>query len=130
MAGVIPPNPMELIASVYTNQLFQELKKSYDYVIVDSPPVGMVSDALLLVKYSDINIFVVRYNNTYKKALAQLSQNLHKKEIQKVNIVFNDVYLQKSYQGYNYNYSYGYGYSNNKSTSKFKKIFGFLYPEK
>jgi capsular exopolysaccharide synthesis family protein len=127
MAGDIPPNPMELIASEYTAKLFQALKQTYDYIIVDSPPVGMVADSLLLVPFADVNIFVVRHNYTQKKILTKLVQNLSKREIHKINIVFNDVHLQRSY-GYSYNYNYGYGYTNNsENSSTFKKIAGFFH---
>jgi capsular exopolysaccharide synthesis family protein len=126
LAGPIPPNPMELIASENTSKLFQILKQTYDYIIVDTAPIGMVADGLLLVKYSNVNIFVVRYNNTHKKALLQLMQNLKKRDIQNVNIVLNDLHLHRS-MGYGYNYNYGYGYSyGNPSTSKFKKFFSLL----
>jgi len=126
-AGDIPPNPMELIASEYTNNLFQALKQTYNYIIVDTPPVGMVADALLLVKYSDVNIFVVRHNYTLKKMLDKLVQNLHKREIQKVNVILNDVHLQRNY-GYGYNYNYGYGYTNKPTfVSNLKKIAVFLH---
>jgi capsular exopolysaccharide synthesis family protein len=127
MAGDIPPNPMELLASEYTNNLFQALKQTYNYIIVDTPPVGMVADALLLIKYSDVNIFVVRHNYTHKKMLDKLTQNLHKREIQKVHVILNDVYLQRSY-GYGYNYNYGYGYTNKPTfVSNLKKIAVFLH---
>jgi len=60
MAGPIPPNPAELIASTETEKIFAELKKEYDYIIIDTPPVALVTDALLLMKYADSKIFVAR----------------------------------------------------------------------
>ena len=125
VAGTIPPNPMELIAGPVTGGLFAELKKRYDYVIVDTPPVGMVADALLLVKYSDVNLFVVRYNHTQKKVFARLVQSINKRGVGHLNIVLNDVYIGRKYQnyaqGYAYGYGYGYGYSQENGAKKLKK---------
>lgn len=122
LSGPVPPNPMELIASENTKTLFQSLHEKYDYIIIDSPPVGMVADSLLLIKYSDVNIFVVRHNLTMKKVFAQVSQNLSKKGIQNFNILLNDVQIGKKYlaysHGYAYNYGYGYGYGKYEETSK------------
>lgn len=124
LAGPIPPNPMELIASDRTKILFATLKEKYDYIIIDSPPLGMVADALLLLKYSDINIYVVRYNRTYKNVLSQLTHNLKKQGIDNLNIVLNDVHIKhtrRPYAYYSYNYGYGYGYYAGENTKNGKK---------
>ena len=110
MAGAIPPNPMELIASERTKIMFQELKGRYDYILVDSPPIGMVADALLLLRYSDVNIFIVRQNYTHKKVFAQLIQTLKKRNVTNVNIILNDIRLDSRYRPYQYGYAYNYGY--------------------
>jgi capsular exopolysaccharide synthesis family protein len=110
MSGAIPPNPMELIASERTNIMFQELKRKYDYILVDSPPIGMVADALLLLKFSDVNIFIVRQNYTYKKVFYQLTQTLKKRNVQNVNIILNDIRLEGRFSPYQYGYAYNYGY--------------------
>lgn len=114
LSGPVPPNPMELIASENTKILFQFLHEKYDYIIIDTPPVGMVADALLLIKFTDVNIFVVRHNFTMKKVLSQVNQNLLKKGIHNFNIILNDVQIGKKYlsysHGYAYQYGYGYGY--------------------
>jgi capsular exopolysaccharide synthesis family protein len=126
LSGPIPPNPMELISSENTKTLFQFLHEKYDYIIIDTPPVGMVADAFLLIKYSDVNIFVVRHNLTMKKVLSQVNQNLIKKGIQNFNIILNDVQIAKKYMayshgyGYNYGYGYGYGYDLEGKPSKSK----------
>jgi len=109
-AGAIPPNPSELIASAKTGDLFEKLKKKYSYIIIDTPPVGLVTDAFLLVKYSNANLFVVRHNYTSKRMFDSLIKNLSQKKIRHVNLVVNDINLKsKSYEyqyGYYYNYSY------------------------
>ncbi|HEY4787549.1 MAG TPA: polysaccharide biosynthesis tyrosine autokinase, partial [Bacteroidales bacterium] len=122
MAGVIPPNPMELIAGQRTKVLFEELKNRYDYILVDTPPIGMVADALLLLNYSDVNIFIVRQNYTLKKVLAQLMQTLKKRGINNMNIVLNDIRLDHRYGMYNYGYAYNYGYGYIDENSPRKKI--------
>ena len=69
-AGAIPPNPAELLLNDRMKYLIQSAQKKYDYVILDTPPVGLVSDALGIMKYSDLNIFVVRQNYSLKSSLA------------------------------------------------------------
>ncbi len=125
-SGPIPPNPMELISSENTGRLFNFLHEKYDYIILDTPPVGMVADALLLIKYSDVNLFVIRHNFTNKNVFHQVNKNLQKKGIQNFNIILNDVQVGKKLfnyshgYGYNYGYGYGYGYGNDEKTKKNK----------
>lgn len=124
LAGVIPPNPMELIANDQTRDMFDELKKTYDYILIDSPPVGVVADAYLLIKYADVNIFITRQNYTLKKVFGQLMQSFEKRGISNVNIVLNDIRLDKRmgyYYSYGYVYNYGYGYIDD-NTPKRKRI--------
>jgi capsular exopolysaccharide synthesis family protein len=118
MAGPIPPNPMDLIGGEYTQMLFDDLKKQYDYIIIDTAPVGLVADALLLLKYSDVNLFLVRYNVTPKKALAQIMQSISQKGIRHFNMVLNDIRISKKYYSNNYNYQYGYPTESSKGIKK------------
>lgn len=124
LSGPIPPNPMELIGSEQTRVLLDVMKQRYDYVLLDTPPIGMVADALLLTRHSDVNIFVVRHNYTFKKVFAQVNQNINKKGIS-FNIILNDVQVGKKHMayshGYAYTYGYGYGYSNNGENIENKK---------
>lgn len=114
LAGPIPPNPMELISGEKTRLFFNQLKEKYEYIFVDTPPIGMVADALLLIKYSEVTIYVARHNMTLKKVFANVIQNLRKRGLTNVNIVINDVPAGKKFlsysQGYSYGYGYGYGY--------------------
>lgn len=105
-AGPIPPNPLELIASERTDELINELKKHYDFIIIDSPPIGVVSDAYLLMKYSDVNIFVVRQGFSNKEAFLNNANQLKQKNIPHVSIVINDVKAK----GLTYDYGYEYTY--------------------
>jgi capsular exopolysaccharide synthesis family protein len=105
-AGPIPPNPLELIASEKTEVVFNELKKIYDYIIIDSPPVGVVSDAYLLMKYSDVNLFVLRQGYTNKEAFSTNIKQILQKAVPHVSIIINDV----NARGMSYDYGYEYTY--------------------
>ena len=119
-AGPIPPNPVELIASEKTRFLFEELKNKYDYIIIDSAPIGAVTDSYLLFEYADINIFTLRHNFTIKDALKNNLKNIESKNVKNISLLINDVRLKKS----NYGYTYASNYYNEKPKSKrFKKIF-------
>lgn len=113
--GPVPPNPAELILTDRLKQLFDQLKQEFDMVIVDSAPVGMVSDGYVLANYADATLFVVRHNYTFKKQLAMVQSIYQDKKLPHLSLVINDVKAQigyGSYQGYvNYGYGgYGYGY--------------------
>ena len=106
--GPIPPNPSELIASERTNKMFELLKKEFDYIIIDTPPIGIVSDALLLEKYVDKSVFIIRHKYSRKRMISHLFSSLEKKEISNINLVINDINIKRI--GYNYGYGYGYDY--------------------
>ena len=105
-SGQIPPNPSELIASEKTDELFKKLKEQYDYIVLDTPPVGLVTDAFLLVKHATTNLFVVRHDYTGKRTFQTLIRSLGQKNIQNVNILVNDIRLKN--KGYEYQYGYRY----------------------
>ena len=108
-AGPVPPNPAELIASERCTQMFEELKERYDYIIVDTPPLLWVTDALLLMKHVDTSIFVVRQDVSNKKAFESVISDLERRKYS-VSLVVNGINYQGSY-GYRYSYGYGgYGY--------------------
>ncbi|MEZ5194848.1 MAG: polysaccharide biosynthesis tyrosine autokinase [Bacteroidales bacterium] len=114
-AGPIPPNPVELIASERTKQFFEELKELYDFIIIDSAPVGAVTDSYLLFPYADINIFTIRHNYSNKEAVKNNLKNIQLKNIRNISILINDVKIKKNSYGYAYQSNY---YSNDKSASK------------
>jgi tyrosine-protein kinase Etk/Wzc len=108
-SGQIPPNPAELLNSPRMNELFDYLKLHYDYILLDTPPIGMVADALLLTKYSNVIIYLVRHNSTPTKYLQQTLRGLNDKNIKNVNIVLNDIPLPGRFSSYSaYGYQYGY----------------------
>lgn len=108
-SGPIPPNPSELLMSEKNRQFLEDLKKIYDFVIIDSPPVGLVADSYELMKYSDANIYVVRHEYTEKYMLKIITEKYHSTEIKHLGLIYNDFTINKGY-GYSYGYGYNYGY--------------------
>jgi capsular exopolysaccharide synthesis family protein len=123
-SGPIPPNPTELIDSAKAEEMFKSLRNQYDIIIVDSPPVGLVADPLVLASFADHILFVVRYRTSRIRLIKQTLNDLTQKGIKKISIVANDVTLRTfgyGYYGYGYHYGYAYG---EKKKSRFKKFFG------
>jgi tyrosine-protein kinase Etk/Wzc len=121
-AGPIPPNPLELIASERTEEIMSELKQIYDFIIIDSPPVGVVSDAYMLTKHADVTLYVVRQGFTHKDAFLNNIQHIMQKKIHNVSILLNDVKARG--MAYDYGYEYTYYSENGKS-----KLFGKKKPQ-
>ena len=113
-SGPIPPNPAELIASTKCDEFFGELKKRYDYIIIDTPPLGLVTDAFLLMRHSDVNLFIVRQGVTNKNIFGSVIKDLEDRDA-KVSIIINGIETGKGYgygkYRYGYGYTYGYGYA-------------------
>ena len=111
LSGAIPPNPSELLLTEYTQKLFDELSKRYDHIIIDSPPIGLVSDALELQKFADITAFVVRENYSLKSFVKDIDERYKKGEMNNLAIIYNDFKVNAIKQyGYGQKYGYGYGY--------------------
>lgn len=103
-SGPIPPNPAELLLSERTQSLMEELKQQFDYIIIDAPPIGIVTDAQLMASYADVCIYVVRQNYTLKKQLTIVEELEKSQKMKGLSIVINDIQATK---GYGYGYSYG-----------------------
>ncbi len=134
-SGDIPPNPAELIASPKCQELLEELKKRYDVIVIDTPPMGLVSDAYTIARWCDTLMFIVRQDYTLKEAFQYTVDTLKNDGIKNVGLVINDVNNNKSRYGYGYGYGhygkygrygkyghygksgygYGYGYGENGS---------------
>lgn len=109
-AGPIPPNPSELIMSPKLIEVIDYLKTKFDYVIVDNPPVGLVTDGLTTLQIADYPIYVFRAEYS-KRSFAQIIDRLrNQNNIKHLSIVLNGVDIKKNIYGYNYGYGYGYGY--------------------
>lgn len=105
MAGEVPPNPVELIAGDATSFLFSELKQLYDVIIIDTPPLGLVADPILLSRFSDINILTVRHNYTPKSAFLNVLEGENLKKLKHLSVCINGLPLKS--RGYSYGYQYG-----------------------
>ena len=119
--GPIPPNPNELLAKPRTGDLIQRLKKEFDYVVIDSAPVGLVSDTFTIAKYADATIFVMREKFTEKDSIHFLNNLYAEKRIHNVAVVLNqtETLTRMGRYGYGYKYSYRYKYGyNNKEEKK------------
>lgn len=126
--GPIPPNPSELIMSVRFKEFIDHAKKEFEYVIIDTPPLALVSDAFEISKYVDHTVFVFRQNFTPKQFIKSIDEYYQSGKIKGISILLNDIYksgLGYGYgQGYAYHYGYAYGYgygSKNKSAGYYEE---------
>lgn len=107
VAGTIPPNPNELLMSPRLNTLLSEAKEEYDFVIIDTAPVGLVSDTYLINEHVDITLYVVRENITPKAAVNFINDQKEDEKLMNMYLVLNDSSLDS---GYKYGYGKAYGY--------------------
>jgi len=122
-AGVIPPNPTELILNGQLEALISHLKAKFDYVIIDTAPVGLVTDARLLAQYADATLYVIRHQVTPKLYLKMINEIYQNKEVGNLNIVFNGI-QPRGAGGYDANgYGYGYGYIEQKKGARRRQFF-------
>jgi capsular exopolysaccharide synthesis family protein len=140
-SGPIPPNPSELIMSDNFKALLEELKNEFDYIVLDTPPIGLVAEGLDLIQYADIILYMIRQNVTRKNYLNIINELYEKEQNKKIGLVFNDINFASIYGygygtygfgygesvGYGYSASYGYGiYGENEKEKKsiWKRILG------
>jgi capsular exopolysaccharide synthesis family protein len=128
--GPIPPNPSELLLDPKLTELFSYLRQNFDVVIIDTAPVGMVSDALTLSKYADCTLYIVRQRHTFKKQISLVNEYYLQGKLPKLSIVMNDVKIGSGYGNYGYGYGYGYGSGyfedEDPKVNNFNKWFGWL----
>lgn len=125
-AGPVPPNPNELLMERSLDRLFAELRNKYEYIIVDTSPVGSVSDSFLLDRISDVSLFVLRSKITPKAGINLVNNIYEDNRLKKLQLVLNGVsddtnLGQYGYGRYGYGYGYGYGYNNEKEGSRKRK---------
>ncbi len=121
-AGTVPPNAGELIRSEKLISMFEELRTRYDYIIVDTSPIGVVADAYAISQISDVNLFMVRNLKTNKTFFKKITAQLKSDNVKNIFAVMNDINSQgnKYSNYYSSKYTYGYGYSSD-STRRTKK---------
>jgi tyrosine-protein kinase Etk/Wzc len=137
--GPIPPNPSEMLLNEKLTELFDYVKSNFDVVIIDTAPVGLVSDAFTLSQYAVSTLYIVRMGYTLKKQMHFIQELYQNNKLPKIGLLVNDIkanshyYSYGSYGGYGYGYGYGYGLSNGyyesngKSSAKLVKFFRKIY---
>ena len=116
-SGDIPPNPVELLMSNRITTIFEYLKANYEYVIVDTAPVGMVTDTIQISKFADLTIYVIKANYLDKRML-HIPERMKKEEkLPNMALLINGTDHSKGA------YGYGYGYGNEKKLPWYKRIF-------
>lgn len=120
-SGSIPPNPAELLLNDRLSILFEELKQKYDYVIVDTAPTMLVTDTLLINKFADITLYVIRADYTERRLLEFPSDCVKDGRLQKVSFILNNVKMSNF--GYGNKYGYAYGGENKSIFQKLKSAF-------
>lgn len=115
-SGIIPPNPAELLLNDRMELLFDAMKSAYDYVIVDTSPVGLVTDTLIIAKYADAVLYVARAKYTDKRLMFLPEQLYLEHKLPNMAMVLNDTLAHHGY-GYGY-YAYGYGMKNEENWTK------------
>ncbi len=106
-SGPIPPNPSELILTDKLDELIEALKEEYDYIFIDSAPLGLVTDTMHLMQYADISLIVFRENYAKKSFVTDLNSLVEKHHLKHIGLVINSV--DESSGSYGYGYGYGYG---------------------
>ncbi|MCB2407986.1 GumC family protein [Hymenobacter lucidus] len=96
--GPIPPNPTELLESARMDSLLSELRQQYDYVLLDTPPVGYVAEFFVLVRHLDANIYVVRQNYTDRGLVSQINELYDEKKVKQLYMIINDMHFTTTYE--------------------------------
>lgn len=121
-AGVIPPNPTELLMKERFDTLMTELKTQYDYIVIDSAPVGAVSDSFLIDRVCDLTLYVCRAGYTDKRNIEFVNRVRDEKTLKHIYFVVNDVDFHSNrysyYSKYGYGKKYGYGYGHGHGHKK------------
>ncbi len=112
-SGPIPPNPAELLLKDKMSEFLSSLDDEFDIVVLDTPPIGLVSETMDLMRFSDVNLYIVRQDYTHKRYLLMINDLYANDQLDNIYAVFNglkaglDVY---DFGGYNYGYGYNYSY--------------------
>lgn len=117
-SGPLPPNPAETLISEHMPALMEMLKREFDYIIMDAPPIGIIADAQLLAPYADATLYLVRQKITRKDQMAIVEELNRSRKMSNIGIIVNDI------NGKEYGYGYGYGnYGVNEEKSVWKNFF-------
>ena len=117
-SGPIPPNPVELIQNNKLEKLLKELRQEYEYIIIDTPPLGMVADAMLINRYTDINFFIIRMDQSKRSILSYIDELNKIGTFRHLNLVLNDISGSASYGYGGKTYKYYYYHKNDDTIIK------------
>ncbi|ULT29041.1 CpsD/CapB family tyrosine-protein kinase [Sphingobacterium sp. E70] len=106
--GTEAPNPVELLLSKRLDQMIAELSNQYDYIIIDGVPMGIVADATVVDRISDLTLFVVRAGKMDKRQLPEIQKIYEEKRLSNLAVILNGIEMGQSRYGYGYGYGYGY----------------------
>ncbi len=133
--GPVPPNPNELLLSNNMAQMFEELRQEFDYIIIDTAPIGIVSDTYLIAPYSDLQLYVTRASYSTRRCLNIMHNAIDSKRFPNCYLILNGVNIRSNsyvyrrygtygkYGNYGYRSGYGYGYTETPSMkSRFKRL--------
>ena len=131
--GAIPPNPTELVARQSLDQAIEILKEHFDYIILDTAPIGMVTDTRLIARVADLSVYVCRADYTHKSDYELINELKHDEKLPNLCTLINGINMDKRKNGYYYGYGkygkygkygygkkygYGYGYGYGKDNKK------------
>ena len=109
-AGPTAPNPNELLAKPALDELIKDLRNQFDFILVDTAPIGLVSDSLILDRIADVNLYIVRADYTPKKNIEDATIIFHEEKLKNMFFILNSVDFDKRAYRYGYGKKYGYGY--------------------
>lgn len=118
-AGILAPNPAELLMDNRLDELMNELRTRYDYIIADNVPVGLIADATIANRIADLTIFVVRAGKLDRRQLPDIEKLYQEKKLKNMALVLNGANPERHGYGYSYGYGYGYGYGTKKKKTFF-----------
>lgn len=108
--GPVPPNPTELVAREHLDHAIEELKKHYDYIILDTAPIAMIADTAIISRVADMCVYVCRADVTPKEDFEYINILQKENKFKKIAIVINDIDMSQRKHSYGYGRRYGYGY--------------------
>jgi capsular exopolysaccharide synthesis family protein len=126
LSGAIPPNPNELLSNKRTGQMLNTLRREFDYIVIDTAPVGVVSDTFMIARYAHATLYVVRENFSEKDTIHFINNLATDRRLKNIGVVLNQTTLQKGIGAqnygykytYRYKYRYSYGYSQDKENGQ------------
>ena len=109
--GALPPNATNLLASKRFEEFINPLRTQYDYILLDTVPLSVIADPIIVNRVADLLVYVIRSNHIDRRYLPEVSKIKERNKIKNLAFVLNDVsYEDKGYAKYSHGYGYGYGY--------------------